>query len=110
MEIRVGARLALRHPSCSCKPSVMSSLEARAAAMLDAEPLTSVEERERLLLEVVVALAKALRDERDRLSQRLAEVEHELESLPVRLGTHPGVLTRRPLRAVPPIDPSRKTS
>jgi hypothetical protein len=88
----------------------MSSVELRATEMVEAEPLPSVDDRERLLLEVVVALAKALRDERDRLSRRLAEVEEELESLPVKLGTHPGVPTRRGLRAVSPIDPSRRTS
>ena len=97
---------ALRHEP----REVMSSVELRATERVETESLESVEERERLLLEVVVALAKALRDERDRLSRRLAEVEQELESLPVRLGTHPGVPTRRALRAVPPIDPSRRTS
>jgi hypothetical protein len=88
----------------------MSSVELRATEMVEAEPLPSVEERERVLLEVVVAFAKALRDERERLSRRLAEVEQELESLPVKLGTQPGAPTRRALRAVPPIDPSRRTS
>jgi hypothetical protein len=88
----------------------MNSVELRATEVAEAEALRSVDDRERLLLEVVVALAKALRDERDRLSRRLAEVEAELESLPVRLGTHPGVPMRRGLRAVSPIDPSRRTS
>src|SRR5262245_37799094 len=44
-------------------------------------PLGSVEERERRLLEAVVALARSLRDERDRLAARLQEVEDELSRL-----------------------------
>lgn len=39
------------------------------------------DERERLLIEAVVTLARTLRDERDRLSERLREVEHELQTL-----------------------------
>lgn len=41
----------------------------------------TVEERERLLLDVVVSLARALRDERDRLDRRLAEVDEQLRLL-----------------------------
>jgi hypothetical protein len=44
-------------------------------------PVGSVEERERRLLEAVVALARSLRDERDRLAARLREVELELARL-----------------------------
>lgn len=43
------------------------------------------DDRERLLIEAVVALARSLRDERDRLAERLREVEHELSSLASRL-------------------------
>jgi hypothetical protein len=88
----------------------MSSVELRATETVDAEPVESTDERERVLLDVVVALTKALRDERDRLSRRLAEVEEELETLPLRLGTRPGAPMRKGLRAVAPIDPSRRPS
>jgi hypothetical protein len=44
-------------------------------------PLGSVEERERRLIDAVVALARSLRDERDRLAARLREVELELSLL-----------------------------
>ena len=45
------------------------------------EPLDSVDDRERRLIEAVVALARSLRDERDRLAWRLREVERELSLL-----------------------------
>ena len=41
----------------------------------------SVEERERLLLDVVVSMAKSLREERQRLLQRLAELDGQLHVL-----------------------------
>jgi hypothetical protein len=43
------------------------------------------DERERLLIEAVVTLARTLRDERDRLAERLREVEQELHTLSARL-------------------------
>jgi hypothetical protein len=43
------------------------------------------DDRERLLIEAVVTLARSLRDERDRLAGRLREVESELQSLTSRL-------------------------
>ena len=43
------------------------------------------DERERLLIEAVVTLARTLRDERDRLAERLREVESELLTLTSRL-------------------------
>jgi hypothetical protein len=43
------------------------------------------DERERLLIEAVVTLARTLRDERDRLADRLREVENELQTLSTRL-------------------------
>jgi hypothetical protein len=43
------------------------------------------DERERLLIEAVVTLARTLRDERDRLAERLQQVEQELASLAARL-------------------------
>lgn len=43
------------------------------------------DDRERLLIEAVVTLARTLRDERDRLAERLREVENELQTLSTRL-------------------------
>ena len=51
-------------------------------------PEGSVDERERRLIEAVVALARSLRDERDRLAARLREVEFELSRLASRLEPH----------------------
>jgi hypothetical protein len=48
-------------------------------------PIGSLEDRERRLIEAVVALARSLRDERDRLASRLREVEFELSRLTARL-------------------------
>ncbi|MGH7391882.1 MAG: hypothetical protein ACREM3_20860 [Candidatus Rokuibacteriota bacterium] len=42
-------------------------------------------DRERLLIEAVVELARTLRDERDRLAERLRQVESELTTLTERL-------------------------
>jgi hypothetical protein len=44
-----------------------------------------LDERERLLIEAVVALTRTLRDERDRLAERLQQVERELTTLAERL-------------------------
>ena len=48
-------------------------------------PIGSIEDRERRLIEAVVALTRSLRDERDRLAVRLREVEIELSRLTSRL-------------------------
>ena len=48
-------------------------------------PTGSLEDRERRLIEAVVALTRSLRDERDRLAARLREVELELSRLTSRL-------------------------
>jgi hypothetical protein len=55
--------------------------------MLDtrAESEAEVDDRERLLIEAVVTLARTLRDERDRLAERLREVENDLQTLTMRL-------------------------
>ncbi|MCL6640908.1 MAG: hypothetical protein K6T92_06000 [Candidatus Rokubacteria bacterium] len=45
------------------------------------------DERERVLIEAAVMLARTLRDERDRLAERLREVEHTLATLAARLDT-----------------------
>jgi hypothetical protein len=44
-----------------------------------------IDERERLLIEAVLSLARTLRDERDRLAERLRSVENELSTLASRL-------------------------
>jgi len=49
----------------------------------------AVDDRERLLIEAVVSLARTLRDERDRLADRLRVVENELSSLAARLEVAP---------------------
>jgi hypothetical protein len=54
---------------------------------LDESP--AVDDRERLLIEAVVTLARSLRDERDRLAGRLREVESELQTLASRLEPGP---------------------
>lgn len=43
--------------------------------------MTTLDERERRLIEAVVSLAKSLTEERERLARRLAEVERELRLL-----------------------------
>jgi len=45
----------------------------------------AIDERERLLIEAVLSLARTLRDERDRLAERLRAVESELSTLASRL-------------------------
>jgi hypothetical protein len=52
---------------------------------MSATPPETESERERLLIEAVVTLARTLRDERDRLAERLREVEQELNALSSRL-------------------------
>lgn len=53
--------------------------------MDDANEVGARTQDERLLIEAVVTLARALRDERDRLAERLCEVEQELTTLSERL-------------------------
>jgi len=45
----------------------------------------AIDERERLLIEAVLTLARTQRDERDRLADRLRAVENELTTLASRL-------------------------
>jgi hypothetical protein len=51
--------------------------------MTDQEPI--IDARERRLIDAVVTLAKSFRDDRDRLARRLTQLEHEIETLAVRL-------------------------
>ena len=41
----------------------------------------TADDRERRLIDALVSLAKSFREERDRLSQRLARLEHEIDAL-----------------------------
>jgi hypothetical protein len=59
-------------------------------ASIPCTTLASVEERERRLIEAVVALARSLTEERDRLAARLHEVERELAALGTKLDARPG--------------------
>jgi hypothetical protein len=72
--------------------------------------IPAVEDRERRLIEAVVALAKSFRDERDRLASRLTQLEREIDSLAIKLDQHqcesPGTVPP----AEPPPDPSRTLS
>jgi hypothetical protein len=52
-------------------------------------------ERERRLIDAVVSLARSLRDERDRLAERLREVESQLGSLAQQLERHPPDTTQQ---------------
>jgi hypothetical protein len=78
-------------------------------------PVGSVEDRERRLIDAVVALARSLRDERDRLAARLREVELELSLLAAKMearGDGPAVLdpftpSETAARVVRPRRPSR---
>ena len=79
-------------------------------------PVGSLEERERRLIEAVVALARSLRDERDRLAARLREVEFELSRLTSQLEARSGdgadALSdlERDARAARPRHPSRTSA
>ena len=57
-------------------------LKTASIVILDTEV---IDERERLLIEAVLSLARTLRDERDRLAERLRSVENELSTLASRL-------------------------
>jgi hypothetical protein len=68
------------------EPSTMAKVHAGSPPIeIVPPPLGSVEDRERRLIEAVVALARSLRDERDRLAARLREVELELSRLAPKL-------------------------
>ena len=64
------------------------------AVSIDGTP-EDLAERERRLIDAVVSLARSLRDERDRLAERLREVESQLGSLAQQLERHPPDMTQR---------------
>ena len=66
----------------------------RSLRMLD----STVSQSEQRLLEQVVSLARSLRDERERLARRLAELERELSVLASRLDGQPTAITLGPRR------------
>src|SRR5947209_19771024 len=77
-EARAGQCVDSGHPSCS-GASTMSTLDpVHPPIEILPPPIGSIEDRERRLIEAVVALTRSLRDERDRLAVRLREVEIEL--------------------------------
>jgi hypothetical protein len=61
-------------------------------------PLHDLEARERIVIDMMVSLARCLRDERARLVTRLAEVERDLDTLAVRLRSRG---RRRPPQRLP---------
>ncbi len=65
-----------------CFPPPAPFLKTASIVILDTEV---IDERERLLIEAVLSLARTLRDERDRLAERLRSVENELSTLASRL-------------------------
>src|SRR6266700_1953107 len=65
-----------------CFPPPAPFLKAASIVIPDTEV---IDERERLLVEAVLSLARTLRDERDRLAERLRSVEDELSTLASRL-------------------------
>ncbi len=56
-------------------------------------PITSLPDQEWRLLEQVISLARALREERERVARRLAELEKELSVLATKLDGLPAVIT-----------------
>jgi len=64
------------------------------AVSIDGTP-EDLAERERRLIDAVVSLARSLRDERDRLAERLREVESQLGSLAQQLERRPPDTTQR---------------
>ena len=59
---------------------------------------STVSQSEQRLLEQVVSLARSLRDERERLARRLAELERELSVLASKLDGQPTAITLGPRR------------
>ena len=72
--------------------------------------IPTADDRERRLIDALVSLAKSFREERDRLSQRLARLEHEIDALSIRLDTHQRAFDEIVVPTAPPRDPSRMPS
>lgn len=72
--------------------------------------IPALDERERRLIDAVVSLAKSFREERDRLANRLSELEREIDALAVRLDQHQREPPRTALPAEPRPGPSRTRS
>ena len=69
--------------------------------------IPAVEDRERRLIEAVVSLAKSFREERDRLANRLTQLEREIDSLAVKLDQHQREFPAAEPPVAPPPSPSR---
>ena len=72
--------------------------------------IPAFEDRERRLIEAVVSLARSFREERDRLANRLTQLEREIDSLAVKLDQHQREFPGTIQPAEPPPDPSRTLS
>ena len=72
--------------------------------------IPTTEAREGRLIEAVVSLAKSFREERDRLADRLSELEREIDALAVKLDQRQREFPEIRLPAVPPPGPSRTRS
>ena len=66
--------------------------------------------RERRLIDALVSLAKSFREERDRLSQRLTRLEHEIDAMSIKLDAHQRAFAEIVLLTAPRLDPSRTPS
>jgi hypothetical protein len=89
-EARAAQHLAFGHLSCSGASTMSMSLPPHGPIEILAPAAGSLDERERRLIDAVVALARSLRDERDRLAARLREVEFELSRLASQLEARGG--------------------
>jgi len=72
--------------------------------------IPTTEAREGRLIEAVVSLAKSFREERDRLADRLSELEREIDALAVKLDQRQREFSEIRLPAAPPPGPSRTRS
>jgi len=68
------------------------------------------DDREHRLIEAVVSLAKSFREERDRLSRRLSQLEREIDTLAFKLDQRQREFPGTALPAGPPTGPSRTRS
>jgi hypothetical protein len=72
--------------------------------------VATADDRERRLIDALVSLAKSFREERDRLSQRLTRLEHEIDAMSIKLDAHQRAFAEIVLLTAPRLDPSRTPS
>ena len=70
----------------------------------------TADDRERRLIDALVSLAKSFREERNRLSQRLTRLEHEIDALSIRLDADQRAFDEIVAPTAPLRDPSRTPS